>query len=76
MFGTTSSHILTHNIPKIGLQRSYGFQVMTDLGLTHLYFSYQNHLESSHEYITKEVEFIILNPTKLVWEFSDFSTNF
>jgi hypothetical protein len=39
IFGTASSHILTHNISKIGLQRSYGFQVMTDLGLTHLYFS-------------------------------------
>jgi hypothetical protein len=28
IFGTASSHILTHNISKIGLQRSYGFQVM------------------------------------------------
>jgi hypothetical protein len=49
---------------------------MTDLGLTHLYFSCQNYLESSHEYITKEVGFIILNPTKFVWDFSDFSVNF
>jgi hypothetical protein len=39
IFGTAYSHGLTHNISKIGLQRSYGFQVMTDLGLTHLYFS-------------------------------------
>jgi hypothetical protein len=38
-FGTASSHGLTNNISKIGLQRSYGFQVMTDLGLTHWYFS-------------------------------------
>jgi hypothetical protein len=75
-FGTASSPILTHNISKICLKKSYIFQVMTNLCVTHLYFSCQNYFESSHEYTTKEVGFIILNPTKLVWDFSDFLVNF
>jgi hypothetical protein len=49
---------------------------MTDLGLTHLYFSCQNYSESSPVQITKEVGFPFLNTTKLVRDFSDFSMNF
>jgi hypothetical protein len=45
---------------------------MTDLGFSHLYFSCLNYLEFSHVQITKEMGFIFLNPTKLVWDFSDF----
>jgi hypothetical protein len=48
---------------------------MIDPCATHLYFSCQNYFESIHEYTTKEVGFIILNPKKLVWDFSDFSVN-
>jgi hypothetical protein len=38
-FLAETGHDLTHNISKIGIQRSYGFQVMPDPGFSHLYFS-------------------------------------
>jgi hypothetical protein len=49
---------------------------MADLGISQSYFSCQKYLESDHARITKVVGFLSMNPAKLVWYFSEFSTIF
>jgi hypothetical protein len=39
-------------------------------------FHVKKYLESDHVRITKVVAFLSINPTKLVWHFSEFSTIF
>jgi hypothetical protein len=49
---------------------------MADLGISKSYFSCKKYSESDHVRITKVEVFHSMNPTKLVWHFSKFSTIF
>jgi hypothetical protein len=55
IFGIGARHKLTHNISKIGIQRSYGLKVMLDLGFSYLYFSCKNYQKLAQAKITKVV---------------------
>jgi hypothetical protein len=71
---TGTSHNITHNISKNCTKKIYRFWDIADLGFWHFYFSCENYQELAQARITKVVGFFNTNPTRLVLQFSEFST--